>query len=168
MKINLFYSLMAACLLMLAACQQTPETPVATATVEAPAPPDMAAIKAEIQAIENDWAKASNARDVATIVAFYADDAVSMADDMPMAVGKAAILKLVEAEMEAKKEGRSVSFETLDVFGDDKMLTEIGKSTVVDATGNVTYTGKYMALWEKRDGKWLTIRDMTNDDAKAK
>ena len=58
----LFYSLLAACLFLLVSSQQAPEVPVATATVETPVPPDMAAIKAEIQAIENAWAAAANAR----------------------------------------------------------------------------------------------------------
>ena len=174
MKKNQFLRLMAACTVlffMTIGCT-APTSDTANKAVEVAkqvvAKPDMAALKAEIQALENTWATASNAKDITTIANFYADDAISMADDMPMAVGKAAIQKLIEAEFAAKKEGSSVSFETLDVFGDEKMVTEIGKSTTKDATGKVTYTGKYMALWEKREGKWLTIRDMTNDDAKGK
>ena len=38
----------------------------------------------------------------------------------------------------------------------------------VNAAGTVTYTGKYMAVWEKRNGKWLVIRDIYNDDMKEK
>jgi len=37
----------------------------------------------------------------------------------------------------------------------------------MDAAGKVTATGKYMAVWEKRDGKWLCIRDIGNEDAKT-
>jgi ketosteroid isomerase-like protein len=153
---------------MLISCQQTPETPVAAASVEAPAPPDMAAIKAEIKAIEDKWAAASNIKDVATIVGFYADDAISMNDDKPMLVGKAAIQKAVEEEMARRKENTTVVFETLDLYGDENRVTEVGKTTVTDASGKVVYGGKYMAIWEKRNGKWLTIRDMSNDDAKEK
>ena len=36
----------------------------------------MAAVKAEIQAIETAWAAATNARDVNALMALYADDAV--------------------------------------------------------------------------------------------
>lgn len=167
MKNNLLYSLMAACIFMLISCQQTPEIPVAAASVEVPAPPDMAAIKAEIRTIEDAWAAASNAKDVATIVGFYADDAISMNDDQPMLVGKAAIQKAIEEEMAKHKENRTVAFETLDLYGDENRVTEVGKTTVTDnATGKVVYGGKYMAVWEKRDGKWLTIRDIVNDDKK--
>lgn len=166
MKNNLFYSLLAICISTLFSCQQTPEAPVAAATAETPAPPDMAAIKAEIQTIENTWAVASSAKDVATIVGFYADDAISMNDDQPMLMGKAAIQKVVEEEMAKHKENRTVAFETMEVYGDENRVTEVGKTTVTDASGKVVYGGKYMAVWEKRNGKWLTIRDISNDDKK--
>ena len=129
---------------------------------------DMSAIKAEIQSIENAWAAAFNAKDVATIVGFYADDAISMNDGQPMLVGKAAIQQGIEAEMANRKGIGKVSFETLEVYGDETRVTEIGKTTVRTDTAIVTYSGKYMAVWEKRNGKWLTIRDISNDDAKEK
>jgi ketosteroid isomerase-like protein len=155
-----FLTTLSLCILLLASCQQAPET-----KAEAPKP-DMAKIKAEIKAIEDAWAVASSAEDVATIVGFYADDAISMIDDQPMLVGKAAIQKSVEAEMARHKGKVTVAFETLDLYGDETRVTEVGKTTVTDSTGKVVYTGKYMAVWEKRNGKWLTIRDMSNDDAK--
>ena len=166
MKNNLFNSLLAICLFSLFSCQQTPEAPAAAATVETPAPPDMVKVKAEIQAIENDWATASNAGDAATIAGFYADDAISMNPNKPMSVGKAAIQKEIEAEMAKHKKDNKVSFETMDLYGDENRVTETGKTTVTDATGQVVYTGKYMAIWEKRNGKWQTIRDISNDDKK--
>jgi uncharacterized protein (TIGR02246 family) len=158
-----FFSTLGLLALLFAACQQATESK--PAAQEAPKP-DMAKIKAEIQAIENTWADASNAKDVATIVGFYADDAISMSDDQPMLVGKAAIQKGVEEEMANRKANGKITFETLDVYGDENCVTEVGKTTVTDATGKVIYGGKYMAVWEKRDGKWLTIRDIVNDDAK--
>jgi len=130
--------------------------------------PDMSKIKAEIRAIEDAWAAAFNAKDVATIMDFYADDAISMNDDQPMLVGKAAIQKGLEEEMARRKENARVAFETLDLYGDENRVTEVGKTTVRDISGKVVYAGKYMAVWEKRDGKWLTIRDISNDDAKGK
>ena len=155
-----FLTALSLCILLFAACQQAPETKSETPK------PDMAKIKAEIKAIEDAWAAASNAKDVATIVGFYADDAISMVDDQPMLVGKAAIQKSVEEEIARHKDNATVAFETLDLYGDENRVTEVGKTTVTDSTGKAIYTGKYMAVWEKRNGKWLTIRDMSNDDAK--
>ncbi|MCC6281072.1 MAG: nuclear transport factor 2 family protein [Saprospiraceae bacterium] len=162
-----FFTALTLCTLLFAACQQTP-APLPAAVQETPKP-DLAKLKAEIQAIENDWAKASNAKDMATVVAFYADDAISMTNNKPMITGKAAIKAEIEAEFAKRKDASAVvNFETLDVYGDEKVVTEVGKTTVKDATGKVTYAGKYMAVWEKRNGKWLTIRDISNDDAKEK
>ena len=130
--------------------------------------PDMSKIKDEIQALNDTWAAASNAKDAATIMAFYAEDAISMPDDKPVIVGKAAIQKDIEEMFAKNKEGSVVTYETLDVFGDENMVTETGKGTARNATGAVIYNGKYMVVWEKRNGKWLVIREIYNDDAKEK
>lgn len=160
-----FFSAISLCTLLIAACQQTTDSkPVVQ---EAPKP-DLAKMKTEIQALETAWANASNARDAAAILAFYADDAVSMSDDKPMFVGKAAIQKDSETWFAKSEEGSKITYEVMDVFGDENLITETGTGTVKDATGKVTYTGKYMAIWEKRNGKWMCIRDISNDDAKEK
>jgi uncharacterized protein (TIGR02246 family) len=164
MRKNLIFSTLIGGILLMVACQQA-QAPKPAAQQATPKP-DLAKLKAEIQAIEDRWATASNAKDVATIVGFYADDAISMSDDQPMLVGKAAIQKGVEEEMAKRKDNATVVFKTLDVYGDETCVTEVGKTTVTDAAGKVIYGGKYMAVWEKRNGKWLTIRDIVNDDAK--
>ena len=160
------FTTLSLCIFLLAACQQAPE-PKPAAVQEVPKP-DLAKLKAEIQAINNTWAAASNARNTAAILAFYADDAVSMSNNKPMIVGKAAIQKDSETWFEKTKEGSTVAYETMDVFGDENLVTETGKITTKDAAGKVTYTGKYITVWEKRNGKWLVIRDMSNDDVKEK
>ena len=138
------------------------------AVKEMPAKPDMAKVKAEIQALETAWAAADNARNAAAISAFYADDAISMSNNNPMLVGKAAILKDIEASLAKRQKGATVSYDIMDVFGDDNTVTEVGKTTSKDAAGKVFYTGKYMAVWEKRNGKYTCVRDINNDDVKAK
>lgn len=152
--------------LFFTACQEKKSTETGTET--AVIQPDMVAIKAEIQALENEYAAASNARNAAGIAAIYSDDAITLESNKPMVVGKAAILKNAEEFLSKRPKGSTTEFETLEVFGNDKLVTEIGKSVNKDAAGKVIYTGKYMALWEKRDGKWLTIRDINNDDKKEK
>jgi len=129
---------------------------------------DMASIKAEIQALENDWAAADNARDANAIAAFYSDDAMSMSNNAPMKVGKAAIQKEMEESLAKRAQGETVAYETLEVFGDENTVTEIGTAISKDASGKVTRTGKYIAILEKRDGKYICIRDIYNTDAAAK
>lgn len=129
---------------------------------------DPAKLKAEIQEQEAAWAVADNARDVTAMAAFYSDDAISMENNKPMLVGNAAIKQSLEASIAKRPKGHTVSYEVMEVYGDDDRATEIGKTTRKDSTGNVTSTGKYMAIWEKRNGKWICIRDIGNDDAERK
>ena len=138
------------------------------AAVQEVAKPDMMAIKAEIQTLENAWAKADNERDAPALAAMYADDAQSLSNNKPAASGKVEILKDIEAHLSKKEKGTTVAYDIADVFGNENQVTEVGKTTVKDASGKITYTGKYMAVWEKRDGKYICLRDISNDDAKEK
>ncbi|MDO8966584.1 nuclear transport factor 2 family protein [Algoriphagus sp.] len=150
----------------LAGCAPAPENVATPEPVVVETKPDMSAIKAEIQAIETAFAAADNARDINAILAFYSDDAVTMGPGEPMSVGKAAIQKSIEAGFAKSAAGSTVAYDVLEVFGDGNTVTEVGKSTRKDASGKVTYTGKYMAIWEKRDGKYVCIRDIGNSDSK--
>ncbi|CAN5325130.1 hypothetical protein BH11BAC5_BH11BAC5_12310 [soil metagenome] len=141
---------------------------IADATPPMAAKADPAKMKADIQAQETAWATADNARDVNTVANFYADDAVSLSNNQPMLVGKAAIQKDIEAFMAKRPKGSTISYEALDAFGDGNFVTEVGKTTSKDSTGKVYYAGKYMAIWEQRNGKYVCIRDINNDDVKAK
>lgn len=146
----------------------SPAPKVAETPIQVAAEPDMAAVKAEIQTLESSWAAADNARDASAIADFYADDAVSLSNNKPMLVGKTAIQADIEAGLAKRTKGSTVSYDVLDVFGDETQVTEVGKATVTDASGKVISTGKYMAVWEKRDGKYICIRDIYNDDVKEK
>ena len=174
MKKNQIFHLMVACaaLFFTTVGCNSPASDTANKMVETSkqsvAKSDLAAIKAEIQAVENAWATASMAKDAVTISNFYADDAVSFINNKPMVTGKTAIRKEIDEELAKKKDNRIVTYETLDVYGDDKMVTETGKTTTKDDKGVVFYRGKYMAVWEKRNGKWLVVRDIYNDDEKPK
>ena len=130
------------------------------------AKPDMAQLKQEIQERETAWSQADNARDADAVAAFYADDAVTMEADKPMIEGKSAIKKNVEEYIGKRPDGSTLKYEAIEVFGDDHCVTEVGKTTRMDKSGKTVGTGKYMAIWEKRDGKWVCIRDIGNDDKK--
>lgn len=133
-----------------------------------PATTDAAQLKQEIQEQETAWSNADNARDANAMATFYADDAISMASDKPMLVGNAAIKRDMEESLAKRPKGAKLTYEVMDVYGSGNYATEVGKTTRMDSTGKVTSTGKYMAIWEKRDGKWICIRDIGNEDAKAK
>jgi uncharacterized protein (TIGR02246 family) len=131
-------------------------------------PTDMSKIKDEIQALNTAWANAANAKDAATVLDLYADDAISMPDDAPALVGKAAIQKDIEADFAGSKNQKTVTYDTADVFGDENRVTETGTVVAKDATGKVAFTEKYMQIWEKRNGRWQVIREIYNHDSKAR
>lgn len=149
-EFSCFFSL---CILLLTACGQAPEQQT-----------DMDQVKSEIQAIENAWAEALNNRDVDALMAMYADDAVILPNNGPMQSGKDAIRKELEREFAMMPAGLNYTFQTADIFGNADLVTEIGTSTMKDAGGNVTGTGKYTCVFEKQDGKYLVVREIYNND----
>lgn len=153
-------------------CNNPSEEKTAAATTETAAPevakPDMAKLKATIQALESSWAAADNARDTNAVAAFYSDDAISLSNNKPMLKGKAAILSDIKESLAKRPKGSVISYDIIDVFGDEQTVTEIGTSTQKDASGKTLNTGKYMAIWENRAGKYICIRDIYNDDVKQK
>lgn len=152
----------------LVACkQETPPAEAAAAPVEEPTV-DMATVKAEIQAVENQWADAINKKDLTALMAMYADDAVSMPDGAPTLTGKAAIQARQEKQFADAKGNITISFQTMDVYGDDDIVTEYGTSTEKDDKGNVVETGKYVATFKKMDGKYVCIREIYNSDMAKK
>lgn len=125
-------------------------------------------IKAQIQAMENAFAVASNAKNVDGVAAYYAANAESMGNNEPTRVGMDAIKAGIAKEMAMDTTGSTISFATTGVWAAGNYATETGTSTVKDKAGNVTRTGKYMTLFELRDGKYIAIRDMWNDDMPPK
>ena len=164
MKLTHLFSALVSCMLLFASCEQSApkEAPTAVAVK-----PDLAKIKSDIQAIETSWANALNKKNASEVMAIYADDAVSMPDDAPTLKGRAAIQKHQEEEFANTKTSSTYVFETTEVFSEGDQVVEIGKSTTTSADGKVS-TGKYMALFEKRDGKYVCIREIYNSDEKAK
>ncbi len=126
---------------------------------------DMDALRAEITAMENAYAAADNAKDADGVVAYYADDAQSLGANEPTAVGKEAIKASVMKNFEKDTMGYTISFETTGLWAAGDYAVETGTSKSVDKDGNVMRSGKFMTLFEKRDGKYIAIRDIYNSDA---
>jgi ketosteroid isomerase-like protein len=126
----------------------------------------MAAIKAEIIALEKSWDTYFNSGDLNSLLNLYADDAIRLPNNQTIISGKEAIKKEMETEQANKKKGITSTSETTDVFGDETTVTEIGKTIRKDASGKVKSTGKYITVWKKMNGKFVTVREMWNDDAK--
>ena len=151
--------LLAALALAVVAC-----TPKKEETAAAPAP-DAAKIKAEIQAMEDAFAASYNAGKTEGI-AYYADDATSFSQNKPPLVGKAAIDAYMKEDVKTLPKGAKLAFEAVDVYpsNDGNQVVEVGSFKMTDSTNTVKASGHYISLFEKRDGKYVCIRDMGASD----
>ena len=124
---------------------------------------DKEQIKKEIQAKENEFAAVYNSGEVKNI-GYYADDATTFYQNAKPLVGKKAIVDFLTADMESNT--NKISFTTNEVFvcSDGNQVVEVGYFTVVDSTNTTINTGNYMSLFEKRDGKYVCVRDMSASD----
>ena len=109
-------------------------------------------VKTQIVALEDAYAVASNAKNVDGVAAYYAADAQSLAENEPTRVGMDAIKAGIAKEMAMDTSGATISFVTTGVWAAGNYATETGTSTVKDKEGKVLRTGKYMTLFELRDG----------------
>ena len=124
---------------------------------------DKEQIKKEIQAKEDSFAAVYNSGELRNI-GYYADDAISFFQNRPPLVGKEAIVSFLKADITSTSD--RISFKTNEVFvsSDGNQVVEIGSFKVVDSVNNPVNTGNYMSLFEKRNGKYVAVRDMSASD----
>lgn len=138
----------------LAGCQKAENTSADEATIRTMAPA---------------WAAAYNAGDVDKLVAMYWDDAVMQPPGAPSASGPAAIREFLTSDTSgAKSAGVTLNIPEagmVDVAGD--LAYEAGTFTATDASGATVDSGKYIGVFQKRDGKWRYVRDTWNSDKPA-
>lgn len=126
---------------------------------------DKEQIKTEIQAIENKIAEMYNNRDLSG-EDYYAEDATSFSQNKPPLVGKDAIDKSIREDLKMFQKGHQIAFVVNEVYpsNDGNQVVEIGSYRVSDSTATAIYTGNFMALFEKREGKYVVVRDMAASD----
>ena len=142
---------------LLFACNAKNEQSAAASTT------DKEEIKKMIQAKEDEFAEIFNTG-VLRNIGYYADDATSFLQNQAPLVGKAAIVAFLESDLASNT--NKISFTTREVFpsNDGNMVVELGSFKVVDSTKSPVNTGNYMILFEKRDGKYYAVRDMSTSD----
>jgi ketosteroid isomerase-like protein len=124
---------------------------------------DKEQIKKDIQAKEDQFAELYNTGELKEI-GYYADDATTFYQNKAPLIGKAAIVEFLKSDL--KHNTNKISFTTNEVFpsSDGNQVIEIGYYRVVDSTNNPINTGNYMVMFEKRDGKYVSVRDMSASD----
>lgn len=160
MKKRISKGVLPGCLFLIFACNEKKEEP-------APVVIDKEQIKKEIQAKEDSFAAVYNSGQLRSI-GYYADDAISFFQNQEPLRGREAIADFLKNDL-ATNSGRKISFQTNEVFvsNDANQVVELGYYKVVDSVGSPVNTGNYMSLFEKRDGKYVAVRDMSAADKPA-
>ena len=124
---------------------------------------DKEQIKKEIQAKEDSFAVLYNTGHVRDI-GYYADDAMTFFQGKPPLVGKDQIVSFLKSDIVSNID--KISFKTNEVFvsSDGNQVVEIGSFLVVDSANKPVNRGNYMSLFEKRNGKYVAVRDMSASD----
>jgi uncharacterized protein (TIGR02246 family) len=122
---------------------------------------DLTKLKAEIQAMEDAYAAGEKAKDAAAVAAYYSDDAISYNRDDKPSSGKEAIKARLADRLAKDTSGNVNSYKVVDLFADGNTVVEIGSWTETNPAGAEVNTGHYMSVFQKRDGKWACVRDMS-------
>lgn len=127
---------------------------------------EIAAAEEMIRASAPSWAAHFNAGDADALAAMYWQDAVLQPPGAPSATGSEAIRAHLAADIAAMKSaGLTMNIPAAgDVHVSGNLAFEAGNYSVSDASGATVDTGKYLGVFQKRDGQWLYIRDTWNSD----
>ena len=125
-------------------------------------PIDKEQIKKEIQAKENEFAALYNSKELKNI-GYYADDATVFAQNREPLLGKEKIVAYLTDGVTNSSEGDSISFVTNEVFvsNDGNQVVETGYFKLADSTKAIINSGSYMVLFEKRNGSYVSVREMS-------
>ena len=160
MKKKIIEAALLSCIISaMVACNPKKEEPIAAPVI------DKEQIKKEIQAKENEFAEVYNSGELRNI-GYYADDAISFSQNKEPLVGKNAIVEYLQAGIDDSSKGNKISFTTNEVFvsSDGAQVVEIGYYKLVDSTDVAINTGNYMILFEKRNGNYVRVREMSASD----
>ncbi len=139
--------------ILMSACSDCPEVETL----------NIADVKAERVSLEKAYSDASTGNDIEALLSYYADDAKSMAPNEVTRVGMSEIREATVKEM-AGDIGNVSVMEVQNVWAAGEIAVESGTYTVTSLDGEVVSIGKYMSLFEKRNGKYVCIRDIWNSD----
>ena len=140
----------------------------ACATAEKEEVLDMEQVKVEIQAMEDAYAAGEKAKDADAVAAYYSDDAISYSRNEQPLSGKAAIRANIADNIAKDTTENYNVYKVVDLFAEGNMAVEIGSWTEFDSSGNEKDNGNYMSYFQKRDGKYICVRDMSTTTSPAK
>jgi ketosteroid isomerase-like protein len=150
---NIKKVLLSGMITLLVACNSAKEEPAKEVV-------DVEQIKKDIQAKEDEFAATYNSGELKSI-GYYADDATSFYQNRAPLVGRNAIVEFLKSDLASNS--NKITFRTNEVFvsNDGRQIVEIGNFKVVDSSNTTVNSGNYMSLFEKRNDKYVCVRDMS-------
>lgn len=129
---------------------------------------DMEKVRGEIQAMEDAYAAAEKAKDADGVAAYYSDDAMSYSRNRQPLSGKAAIRENIAINIAKDTTGNYNVYKVVDLYAEGNSAVEIGSWTEFDSSGTELENGNYMSYFQKRNGKYICVRDMTTTTSPVK
>jgi ketosteroid isomerase-like protein len=145
------------------ACGESGEK-TSSSTTEKDAKPafDLVAARKAIESVNAEFGARVAKSDSAGIANLYSSDAKVMGANMPVVTGKAGIQSAFAGMLSMGIGGASLT--TIEVWGNESLLSEEGTYSLTDKAGKELDKGKYIVLWKMEDGKWKLFRDCFNSD----
>ena len=140
----------------------------ACATTEKEGVLDMEKVRVEIQALEDAYSAGEKANDADAVAAYYSDDAISYSRNKQPLSGKAAIRDKIAKNIANDTTENYYVYKVVGLFAEGNTAVEIGSWTEFDSSGNEKENGNYMSYFQKRDGKYLCVRDMSTTTSPVK
>jgi ketosteroid isomerase-like protein len=156
-QIKLF-GILVGTLLILSAC----------ATTEKEEALDMEKVKIEIQAMEDAFTAGEKAKDADAVAAYYSDDAISYSRNSTPLSGKVAITANISNNMAKDTLGNYSVYKLVNVFAEGDTAIEVGSWVQFNASGKEVDNGNFMSYFQKRNGKYLCVRDMSTTTSPVK
>ena len=128
---------------------------------------DRAADEKAIRDLDTAWAQAAQSKDPDKASSFYADDASMLPAGGPMVTGIAQLRETWAHLMATPGYALEFAPTQIVVSKSGDMAYDIGttKFTMNDANGKPqTDVGKYVVVWQKRNGKWMAVVDTFNSN----
>ena len=123
-------------------------------------------LRSTIAAADTRWSAAFARGDAAAVAAIYTADGQILAAGAEPVQGTAALTKFMQGVLD---EGvGSITLTTLEVVGQGRHATEVGRYVMKDKAGHELDHGKYMELWRLEKGVWRLHRDIFNSSVPAK
>lgn len=124
------------------------------------------AAEARIRELDRQWVAAVAARDTAAIVNVYASDGRFMVPNATVASGADAIRSTWAGLLGLPNVSLTFEPTSIHVSDDATMAYDVGTYQLAydGPKGRVEDNGKYLVVWEKRDGEWKAVADMINTD----